>query len=89
MMWVMGTWGIGFILCWVAFYVFELRKRDIETGELAGMFLISIIPLINISVGIAFGVNYIMVSIVGLVKKKYGRLVWRDGKFKWVDGGES
>jgi hypothetical protein len=51
------------------FYIFELRKRDIDTGELILMFFCSIIPLVNVTIGLAFFVNFVVMSIIGLVKK--------------------
>jgi hypothetical protein len=89
MMWVMGIWGIGFILSALAFYHKDMRGKYVSGNDLIVKLIICTIPALNF----IFGVAYFLAEFVGWCGREFqnrcGRLVWNRDHFKWIVNKET
>ena len=83
MLTVLSIYFCSIFLYAIAVYYRDFKDRDIDTGRLVLIVLVGMIPVFNFIIGLSLLIDMAIQHISKIFVRKYGRLVWKDGKFQF------
>ena len=78
-------WILGVFVFWFVSYFTIMKYNDMSNTELIFLAIVSLAPYVNFIGALAF----ILMTFFMVIRKKYGKLEWKNRKFVWVKDVET